>query len=191
MSRTPNSLSQISSWEGLASAILKWRKENGKTQKELGDEIGVSQSLIAQVEKGEPVSPINVQRIGGKLAIDVSALRDSDRRDYKTLLAFCGSTRCPNLRLAANYGELFVAPMFYAIKKLSADSCPFCNLPLHRACPACSQPINERRLACAGCQERFVQIPESLLNLTHEELQSLSDQWDERNRRIREHLGYT
>ena len=190
MTRKPRSTPSITSWKELAAAVREWRKKNGTTQTEFAEAIGVSQPLVAQVEKGGPVSPLNVQRIAKKLAVDATSLLAADRSEPKSPLAFCGSTRCPNLRLAANDGDLFIAPLFHEVKKLSHETCPFCDLPLHRECAECAKPIHEKRLACPYCHQRFVQIPTSLNGLSNEALRSESDNWDERNRRIREYLGF-
>ncbi|MEK6258477.1 MAG: hypothetical protein AABP62_07630 [Planctomycetota bacterium] len=181
---------QVASWKELGAAVRKWRDVNGETQAEFGKAIGVSQPLVALVEKEEPISPLNVRRIAKRLAVDAAALLDSELPGSKTPMAYCASTRCPNLCLAANHGELFIAPLFHAIKKLSHESCPFCDLPLHRQCPECSKPIHDRRLVCPFCHKRFVQVPTGLSGLSDEELQVESDKWDERNRRIRKHIGF-
>jgi transcriptional regulator with XRE-family HTH domain len=190
MTKKPPPIQLITSWEDFAHAVRNWRQKKSKTQSEFAEEIGVSQPLIAQVEKGEPVSQRNLRRIAEKLAVETSALQDSDSPKSKSIFAYCASARCPNLRFAANEGELFIAPVFYAVKKLSFESCPMCDLPLHRQCPECSQSIPEKRLFCPFCKQRFVQIPASLTDLMDEELQDQCDRWDERNRRIRVHLGF-
>jgi hypothetical protein len=71
--------------------------------------------LIAQAEKGEPVSTLNVQRIAKKLAVDASALLESERPSSESPLVYCSSTRCPSLCLAANNGELFIMVKGYGV----------------------------------------------------------------------------
>jgi DNA-binding XRE family transcriptional regulator len=189
MAKKRRSTPRITTWEGLAEAVIQWRQDNAKTQTELGSEIGVSQSLIVLVEKAEPVSQLNVRRIAEKLQVDATALERSDRPSPKAPLAYCGSTRCPSLSLAANEGELFIAPKFYVAAKLTSEVCPFCDLPMHHHCPNCSKPIHERRLVCEFCHQRFVEVPVCLRGNEDQDVQQLADEWDARNRRIREHLS--
>lgn len=180
---------KINSWKDFGTAVRKWRAENGKSQTQLATDIGVSQPLIALVEKGEPVSPLNVQRIAKTLGVNAKALHDADAASPQSF-RYCAATRCPNLRLAANEGKVFIVPLFHPARSTSYDSCPFCDLPLQHVCTECSQPILDKRAVCPNCHEMYVPVPTSLKGLNNDQVQTRCDEWDKRNRRIRQHLGF-
>ena len=177
---------KIRSWKDFADAIRNARQKEGWSQEVLAKKISVSQPLVCRVERGDPISDINVTRIAKELKLDVSALVKSQTRPSARKLAYCAFTRCPSLSFAAIEGELFIAPRFVPVA--TTESCSDCGIPLQQECPECSAPITKSALRCSKCNCRYVQVPEGLAGLPQIELENECDKRNLANKELRRNL---
>jgi DNA-binding XRE family transcriptional regulator len=81
---------RVAPYEALARLVVKYRLENGLTQKELADLIGTSHSAVSRLESGHaPISLKTMKRVaealGGRLLLGFE-IETHDRRSVRELV---------------------------------------------------------------------------------------------------------
>lgn len=187
--KKPRKPADAATWPEFGRIFGDALEADPRTQQEIASQLGVSQQLISRAKTGKEISRINAMRIGEHFDINVEKLVAKAGRDQsESRFRICRNPRCPSLTFAANEGELYVVPRFCRVGAAEPTTCIYCDSQLFDRCQRCSSPFNELRLTCTGCGFPVVEPAESLQGLAPAELEEKSEQWNRRNRRVRESL---
>lgn len=169
---------------------LEKPKQEGKwTQVTLAKEAGVSQALVSNLITGrQKIGRESAEKLAKALRLQIADFERSEAAPYGPRFAFCGSTSCPSLCLAAIEGRLYVAPAFVPLKELTSEKCVYCDSLIYRECPNCLEPISEKRLHCPKCNGPYVPVPENLEGLPPSEIARECERRNRMNEQIRRHL---
>jgi hypothetical protein len=159
------------------------------TQEDLGREAGVSQSLISKFVGGGQIGRTSANRLAHVLRNRIRDFQWGDTDRDASVFGYCGSTRCPSLRLGLVDGIIYVAPHFRRLTWSTRRDCPYCNSPVFCQCPNCRAPILEKLLSCPNCGEPYVGDPDWLDELPPEERAKTCELTNRINEQLRRHLG--
>jgi ribosome-binding protein aMBF1 (putative translation factor) len=82
---------RLEPYEAIARLVIKYRLDNGLTQKVLADRIGTSHSAISRLESGQAAITLKTMKriaeaLGGRLVIGFE-LESSDKKQLRELIA--------------------------------------------------------------------------------------------------------
>lgn len=139
------------------------------SQTDLGDSVGISQTAISRIEKGDiaSVSPEKLSALLKLLELQRFSTGGSDMEE--DVLACCSNADCPEGFAFINGQKLATRPKYYLIRASETRFCRACGgaLITHCRLPTCGKPLTENAAYCTFCGEPYVEheVAEDIISL--------------------------